>query len=309
MGVLKSAAAAAAAAVNKKLCNIKDIIDHCIDEFEKAYKGTVYEHISMLYHNGLTQWWTPESQAYIASRGWQYRQLCCRDPTNQLHPSGDPRKINRYRNKTIVYRPEFARGLDSCGFAPFKADTMYMRCLTSVYPRTDPRRFLCGTIPEVESTMRRCWTMSPTPDQIRSDILDFPRVLDIIVSVDGTVAPEISLRSGYRALKHDKSGLCSAKVKARQRIETLKLPAIHEDAEAALAILSGRGRGVAPTVEEVVELLDAEIDPEESDSEESERNDSDSEGCFYVDESSRRGEDLLESDFEEEDGNGDEGGD
>ena len=99
-------------------------------------------------------------------------------------------------------------------------------------------------------------------------------------------------------------------MKVRQRIETLKLPAIHEDAEAALAILSGRGRGVAPTVEEVVELLDeAEIDPEESDSEESDRNDSDSEGCFYVDESSRRGEDLLESDFEEEDGNGDEGGD
>jgi hypothetical protein len=64
-----------AAAVNKKLCNIKDIIDHCIDELEKAYKGTVYEHISMLYHDGLTQWWTPESQAYIASRGWQYRQL------------------------------------------------------------------------------------------------------------------------------------------------------------------------------------------------------------------------------------------
>ena len=230
--------------MNKKLCNIKDIIDHCIDETEKAYKGTVYEHISMLYHDGLTQWWTPESQAYIASRGWQYRQLCCRDPTNQLHPSGDPRKINRYRNKTIGDRPEFARGLDSYGFAHFKAYTMYMRCLTSVYPRTDPRRFLFGTIPEVESTMRRCWTMAPTSDQIKADILDFPRVLEIIISFDGTVAPEISLRSGYRALKHDKSGLCSAKVKARQRIETLKLPAIHEDAEGALAILSGRCRGV-----------------------------------------------------------------
>ena len=71
-------------------------------------------------------------------------------------------------------------------------------------------------------------------------------------------------------------------------IETLNLPAIHEDAKEALAILSGQRRGVAPTVEEVVELLDeAEIDPEESDSEESDRNDSDSEACFYVDESSR----------------------
>ena len=78
----------------------------------------------------------------------------------------------------------------------------------------------------------------------------------------------------------------------------------------ALAILRGQRRGVAPTVEEVVELLDeAEIDPEESDSEESDRNDSDSKGCFYVDESSRRSEDLVESDFEEEDESGDEGDD
>ena len=92
-------------------------------------------------------------------------------------------------------------------------------------------------------------------------------------------------------------------MKARQRIETLKLPAIHEDAGEVLAILSGRRRGDASTVEEVVELLDeAEIDPEESDSEESDRNDSDSEGCFYVDESSRRGEDLVDSDFKEETG-------
>ena len=72
----------------------------------------------------------------------------------------------------------------------------------------------------------------------------------------------------------------------------------------ALAILRGQRRGVAPTVEEVVELLDeAEIDPEESDSEESDRNDSDSEGCFYVDEFSRRNEDLVESDCDDmEDG-------
>jgi hypothetical protein len=108
-------------------------------------------------------------------------------------------------------------------------------------------------------------------------------------------------------LKHDKSGLYTAKVKARQRIETLKLPKIHEDALVALQVLSGQRRGVAPTVEEVVDLLDeAEIDPEESDSD---RNDSDSEGCFYVDESLRRDEDLVDSDFEEDDGNGDEGED
>ncbi len=111
-------------------------------------------------------------------------------------------------------------------------------------------------------------------------------------------------------MKHDKSGLCTAKVKARQRIETLKLPKIHEDATEALQILSGQRFGVAPTVEEVVELLDeAEIDPEESDSEESDRNDSDSEVFFYVDESSRRVEDLGESDCEDEeegsDGNDD----
>jgi hypothetical protein len=34
-----------AAAVNKKLCNIKDIINHYIDKTERAYKGTIYEHV------------------------------------------------------------------------------------------------------------------------------------------------------------------------------------------------------------------------------------------------------------------------
>ena len=61
-----------------------------------AYAGTVYKDLWMLYHDGLTAWWTPSSQKYIEERGWKYRQICSRDPTNVLNPV-KPGTANRYQ--------------------------------------------------------------------------------------------------------------------------------------------------------------------------------------------------------------------
>ena len=83
----------------------------------------------MLYHDGLTQWWTPESQDYIRMKGWYDRQVKCCDPTNA---------DNRYRNKTVGDGPEFCRGLDAYGFSDLKAMTVYMRSITSMYDDDDP---------------------------------------------------------------------------------------------------------------------------------------------------------------------------
>ena len=83
--------------------------------------------------------------------------------------------------------------------------------------------------------------MTPSDDQIKGDILGrenpdgtvtggFLEVLHKIVEHEGYVVPETSLRSGYRAQRHDKKGICTAKVKRQQRIESLALPDPHEDA-------------------------------------------------------------------------------
>ena len=88
--------------------HLNRLIDHCFTETEKQYKGTNYGDSWMLYHDGPTQWWTPEAQECIRLKGWYDSQVMCRDPTNQ---------DNRYRNKTVGDRPEFCRGLDVYGFS------------------------------------------------------------------------------------------------------------------------------------------------------------------------------------------------
>jgi len=79
-----------------------------------AYAGTVYKDLWMLYHDGLTAWWTPSSQKYIEERGWKYRQICSRDPTKVLNPA-KPGTANRYRNKVTGDSPETAVATDNQG--------------------------------------------------------------------------------------------------------------------------------------------------------------------------------------------------
>ncbi len=111
---------------------------------------------------------------------------------------------------------------------------MYHRALTSCYYNTDPMKFKFGTIPEALSTMLRCWTVSPTSNEIVKDITDFERVLQKVVEKNGIVCHEDFLRHGHRALRHDQKGLRKTKLKNRDRIATNILKAYHPDANAAI---------------------------------------------------------------------------
>ena len=55
-----------------------------------------------------------------------------------------------------------------------------------------------GTPLEVESTMRRCWTVEPTSDRIVEDIQKFESVLDKIIAAQGYVVHDEFLRTGRR---------------------------------------------------------------------------------------------------------------
>jgi len=218
------------AIVDRKLCHVNRLIDHCFTETEKQYKGTKYEDSWMLYHDGLTQWWTPEGQAYIRSKGWYDRQVMCRDPTNM---------DNRYRNKTVGDRPEFCRGLDAYGFSDLKAMTVYMRSLTSMYTDNDKEKFKFGTPAEAMHTVLRCWEYAPSSSRIIQDILDLPTVLRKVIEVNGTVLPECKLRHGHRALRHDKKGALKCKLKTSQRIETNIEKPIHPHAQRGRSLILG----------------------------------------------------------------------
>jgi hypothetical protein len=197
-----------------KLCHVNRLIDHCFTETEKQYKGTKYEDSWMLYHDGLTQWRTPEAQEYIRLKGWYDRQVMCRDPTNQ---------DNRYRNKTVGDRPEFCRDLDVYGFSDLKDMTVYMRSLTSMYGMngvSDVGKFKFCTPDEAWSTIERCWQYAPTSERIVQDILDFPNVIRKAIKANGCVLPECRLCHGHRLLRHDRTGLLNTELKTSQRIET-----------------------------------------------------------------------------------------
>ena len=47
------------------------------------YAGTEHALTFHIFHDGLTVWWTPEAQAYIASKGFAKIQMQCLGATNR----------------------------------------------------------------------------------------------------------------------------------------------------------------------------------------------------------------------------------
>jgi hypothetical protein len=207
-------------------------MQHVVEESKRIYHGTAAENRFQIFHDGLTQWWEPDAQAYLANV-LQFplnRQLRCEGSTNQ---------DNRYHCKVVGDSPELCRGLDSHGFADLKRQLNWAVALSSIYSRDDPRRFKLGTPTEVASALRRAWQMEPTSQRIVEDILAFRRVLLKIVDVHGCVVPDEFLRSGRRYMKVKGEGDCKNKPKKNQRKDTLSLPPIHPDCVEAFHRLSG----------------------------------------------------------------------
>ena len=230
----------------KRIC-ITELIDHAITQSDAIYAGTEWELTYMLFHDGLTAWWEPEAQAYLASRGFAHRQLRCLDPTNASGPA------KRYRNKLPGDSPEMARALDSYGFAHLSRSLKLHTSLTSVLPVDHPQRFKMGTPKEVWSSLQRVWTVAPTSAQIVADIDAFPAVLQKIVEFAGCVVPDENFRGGRRERRADGSGDLTTRMKKRQRKETQMHLDLHPDCAPALQILHAGGIRMVEEEEEAEE--------------------------------------------------------
>lgn len=115
--------------------------------------------------------------------------------------------------------------------------------------RNNSKRFSFGTVPEVESTMERVFTVSPSSAQIVADILRLETVLDMIIKERGAIVPELNFRRGYRALTHDKKGLLKNALKRSSRVSTYSLPAMHPDATKAVEQLRLRATNMGVSIE------------------------------------------------------------
>lgn len=213
-----------------KIICITELIDHVISESTRLYAGTERASTFWIFHDGLTAWWEPAAQAYIASKGFKDRQLRCIGSTNA---------DNRYAGKLPGDSPEICRALDSFGFAHLAYSVRIHTALTSILAPEDPGRFSMGTPDQVESTLRRCWDVAPSSEQIIADIQGFPRVLQKIIDAKGCVVPDECLRSGRRERRADDAGDLTSRKRVRQRVATFTDVALHRSCYPILDLMAG----------------------------------------------------------------------
>jgi hypothetical protein len=68
--------------VNKKYCNIVDIMNHVVSKSIQMYQGRPKSNAFIIFHDGLKQWWEKEGQDHMATLGFRHRQLRCLGHTN-----------------------------------------------------------------------------------------------------------------------------------------------------------------------------------------------------------------------------------
>jgi hypothetical protein len=233
-------------------------MEHVINESNKIYENTDQYLTFKIFHDGLTAWWEKEAQDYMHSRGFKYRQIMNTNEEN---------KTTRYNNKVVGDSPEICRALDSHGFAHLERSIKLQVAVTSSYDINDPRRFKLGTPAEVFDTLKRCWTIAPTSDQIIEDILGFPQILTKIINEEGCVIADEYLRTGRRA-RSSSGAILKKNPSKRQRIDTNIDILLHADSIEASKMMSS-------TRAEIFDLIDESDDDDEKSSEVSE-SDSDS---------------------------------
>jgi len=168
------------------------LIDHIIVEMDKAFADTPYKDTYVIAHDALSQFTEKGARAYLRSKGFdEDRLLGPRDGTN----AG-----TRYEDKQVGDTPELMP-LDSNLFSDLSYGCKQHRAMTWRLSNDDPRKFKYGTPKEVSDTMRRTWTVCPTPERIVQDIQRFPAALDAIIAANGAYVDELDNRKGRRARK------------------------------------------------------------------------------------------------------------
>ncbi len=152
------------------------------------------------------------------------------------------KEFARYHNKLVGNSPELCRGLDSHGFKDLDDSMRYHNILTASYFHNEDvnvrnKGFYMGTMPQVWSTMTRCWSVAPTSDRIIEDVSKFRVVLEKIIEAKGCIVSDENFRSGKRYLKVNSEEECKVKPCKKQRKDSYSERSIHPDAELGKQLL------------------------------------------------------------------------
>ena len=163
--------------VNKKLCCVKELIDHIDVTSKEGYRGTLYENSFRIFHDHLSTMWESKAVQYMKEVGLYDRLIIIRGSHND-------RLVPRYKNSLPGNSPEHARGTDSHCFADMMDIIETNMALTESYENDDPRKFSLATPKCCMSAMTRAWEIV-SPDRIRDDLLNWPPVIDKIIDAKG----------------------------------------------------------------------------------------------------------------------------
>jgi hypothetical protein len=205
-------------------CDIRDIMDHVVQEHTTLYKGTKREKTSMIFHDHLKQWFEPEAQAHLKKLGFGDRQL-------RILPVNNDKVAKIYEGKLAGYSPEMCRGLDAHGFADLDRSTVLNCSIAATLPLNDPlrKRWGMGTPETLKYSMFSTWSHSPSSERIVEDIMHFPDVLKKIVAAEGCVVPDEILRTGRRSISGGTKLTRGSKERPRSKKATLRPAEHHPD--------------------------------------------------------------------------------
>ena len=91
----------------------------------------------------------------------------------------------------------------------------------------------------MQSTMERCWTISPTSEEIVKDVEPFRKVVECIVDAKGALVPDDDIRRGRRAVSlYEKVGMKKTNLRNRdRRCTNEKRPPTHPELDDAMTII------------------------------------------------------------------------
>ena len=174
------------------VCCVTKLMDHAIDQGNRAFAGTPFAQTWVLYHDALSSWWSKAAQEYMVSKGFGSRQI-----RGLGHTNADTRYEGTLPGDTPEYMP-----LDSNLFSDLEAAVRWNVAGTRHLPRDDPDRFDLTTPKSVWSAVSRTWMYAPTPERIVQDIHRVFQAIDMVVEARGIAVDFEELRHGRRLAEH-----------------------------------------------------------------------------------------------------------
>jgi hypothetical protein len=174
---------------------ITDVMDHCVAEGNRIYKGTPHEDTWRLYHDKLGQWWEEGAQAYLAQvHQMRHRQWHAEGATNDLI-------VKRYQNSLTGDQPE-CQPLDNTYFGDLKEWMGKMVVMTQLLKDDDENKYTMRTPNQCWRTMCHVWdsdSMMSSERIVKCINHNLPKAYAAIVKADGAYVPDCDLRNGHRA--------------------------------------------------------------------------------------------------------------